>query len=124
MAKTWVLDTETKGTGANVVPLERREQSPEKREPRKLNVPRRPKAKPIPPREPKAPHRFKVVDVVTREVLVQDTEARATVEALRDVGSVVDVHISVWEPKAERWRLLTMSEQQALWSFRRDAPGR
>jgi hypothetical protein len=29
MAKTWVLDTETKGTGANVVPLERVQRHPE-----------------------------------------------------------------------------------------------
>jgi hypothetical protein len=38
MAKTWVLDTETKGTGANVVPLEkvqrRPEEAPERRAPR------------------------------------------------------------------------------------------
>jgi hypothetical protein len=124
MAKTWVLDTETKGTGANVVPLERREQRPEQREARPLALPRRPAPRPAPPPAPKAPHRFKVVDLVTREVLAQDTDARATVEALRDVGSVVDVHISVWEPKAERWRLLTMSEQQALWRFRQGASGR
>jgi hypothetical protein len=29
MAKVWVLDTETKGTGANVVPLEKVQQRPE-----------------------------------------------------------------------------------------------
>jgi hypothetical protein len=29
MAKTWVLDTETKGTGANVVPLEKVQRQPE-----------------------------------------------------------------------------------------------
>ena len=29
MGKTWVLDTETKGTGANVVPLEKVLQTPE-----------------------------------------------------------------------------------------------
>ena len=37
MAKTWVLDTETKGTGANVVPLEkvqrRPDEAPERRPP-------------------------------------------------------------------------------------------
>jgi hypothetical protein len=32
MAKVWVLDTETKGTGANVVPLEKVVRPPEKRE--------------------------------------------------------------------------------------------
>jgi hypothetical protein len=29
MAKTWVLDTETKGTGANMVPLEKAQENPE-----------------------------------------------------------------------------------------------
>ena len=32
MAKVWVLDTETKGTGANVVPLEKVVRRPEQRE--------------------------------------------------------------------------------------------
>ena len=41
MAKTWVLDTETKGTGANVVPLER--------------VQRKPEAPEAPPKRPKRP---------------------------------------------------------------------
>ncbi len=29
MGKVWVLDTETKGTGANVVPLEKLQRQPE-----------------------------------------------------------------------------------------------
>jgi hypothetical protein len=33
MAKVWVLDTETKGTGANVVPLEKVVRPPHEREP-------------------------------------------------------------------------------------------
>jgi hypothetical protein len=33
MAKTWVLDTETKGTGAHVVPLDKVVRSPAQREP-------------------------------------------------------------------------------------------
>ena len=32
MAKVWVLDTETKGTGANVVPLEKVVRAPQERE--------------------------------------------------------------------------------------------
>ena len=55
MAKVWVLDTETKGTGANVVPLEkvqrRPEAAPERRarpaKPSDEAAPRRPK-----PRKP------------------------------------------------------------------------
>jgi hypothetical protein len=34
MGRTWVLDTETKGTGANVVPLEKVQRQPEARPPR------------------------------------------------------------------------------------------
>jgi hypothetical protein len=33
MGKTWVLDTETKGTGANVVPLDKVQKKPEPRKP-------------------------------------------------------------------------------------------
>jgi hypothetical protein len=51
MGKTWVLDTETKGTGANVVPLEKVQTKPE---PRKRPAPvRRPTQAPDPrPRKP------------------------------------------------------------------------
>ena len=44
-AKTWVLDTETKGTGANVVPLEKvldkREPAPPRRRPARPPEPRK-----------------------------------------------------------------------------------
>ena len=40
MGKTWVLDTETKGTGANMVPLEKVQAKPEPRRRRKA-APRR-----------------------------------------------------------------------------------
>ncbi len=115
MAKTWVLKTETKGTGAEMVPLESilRKGSdtipdfvlPELREP---------------PREPvqRRPHLFKVVDVMTREVLVEDTDARTTIEVLEDVPSIVDVTVYVWDAKAERWRMLTFGETKALWEYR------
>jgi hypothetical protein len=59
MAKVWVLDTETKGTGANVVPLEtvqRRPEPPSKPVPKPSTrpdgeAPRR-RARPKPPVEP------------------------------------------------------------------------
>jgi len=38
-SKTWVLDTETKGTGANVVPLEKVLQKPEPAPPRRRPAP-------------------------------------------------------------------------------------
>jgi hypothetical protein len=56
MAKVWVLDTETKGTGANVVPLEkvqRRPETPQKPAPKR---PKPPEAgAPAPRRRPKPP---------------------------------------------------------------------
>jgi hypothetical protein len=117
VAKVWVLDTETKGTGANIVPLEKKLErpAPAKRTPAppRKRVPRPPK-----PREPRPPHRFKVVDLMTQRTLAEHVDARATAAVLEDVASVVDVHIFVWEPKHERWRLLTLGEQKAFWELR------
>jgi hypothetical protein len=56
MGKTWVLDTETKGTGANMVPLEKVQAKPEprRRKPRRARTPEEPvRARaPKPAREP------------------------------------------------------------------------
>jgi hypothetical protein len=57
MAKVWVLDTETKGTGANVVPLEKalkRPDEPAPPAPRKPASPRRGEAA-APRRQPRPP---------------------------------------------------------------------
>jgi hypothetical protein len=64
-----------------------------------------------------------VVDVRSCEVLAEDAPARATIDLLREVDSVVDVRVYVWEPKPEKWRLLTLGEQQALWRFREQERG-
>jgi hypothetical protein len=117
MAKVWVLDTETKGTGANVVPLEKTLERPKPAEPTAV-APKRRAPRPPKPRAPRPPHRFKVVDLMTQRTLAEDVDARATAAVLDDVASVVDVHIFVWEPKHERWRLLTLGEQKAFWELR------
>jgi hypothetical protein len=52
MAKTWVLDTETKGTGANVVPLEKVQRRPEERPAPRPKRPA-PTGKPAPRRQPR-----------------------------------------------------------------------
>ena len=117
MGRIWVLDTDTKGTGAEMVPLDRVEQKPApSSEP--FFVP--PKLKPREPKaaEPRAPRKFKVVDVATRAVLAEGAGARETLAALRDVRSIDDVNESVWEPATERWRLLTLDEQRTLWDRR------
>jgi hypothetical protein len=117
MAKVWVLDTGTKGTGASVVPLEKAPAEPTANPELPYVPPKRAPRPPKPP-EPRKPRRFKVVDVVSKDVLAEDADARATVDVLRDVRSVVDVIIYVRRPEAESWRMLTFTEQKALWRLR------
>jgi hypothetical protein len=118
VGKVWVLDTETKGTGAQMVPLEKVLRAPEPApEPRSRNRRRRARRSAETP-DRREPLRFKVVDAVTREVLADDADARTTMELLGRLRSVVDVSISVWEPNAERWRQLTLGERQAVWRLR------
>ena len=118
MARVWVLDTETKGTGAEMVPLDKvlREPEPLADRPAMVRRGRRPAARP--PVETRRPWRFKVVDVMTREVLAEDVDARATVELLGHVRSIVDVMISVWDPRDDEWRLVSQRDRHALWERR------
>jgi hypothetical protein len=122
MGKVWVLDTETKGTGANMVPLEKILRKTSSAPFEHLRVRPRPRKRPAPPPEPRAPRRFKVVDVMTRQAVVEDASARETVDVLRGVRSTVDVNVYVWEPKRDDWRLLTLAEQRALWDARDRTP--
>ena len=116
MGKIWVLDTETKGTGANMVPLEKVQKPAAENEP--IFVAPKPRPRPAKAPEPRQPRKFKVVDVMTRQVLAEDAGARATVDLLRGVRSVVDVNVHVWEQKAQKWRLMTFGEKRAMWEFR------
>jgi hypothetical protein len=67
MGKVWVLDSETKGTGANMVPLEKVVRSPEQREApatRPAKPPKQPAdhtAAPARPRKPKPAERERTV---------------------------------------------------------------
>lgn len=119
MAKTWVLDTETKGTGAHVVPLETvlRRGSP-KSELNLVGLQRPVASQPAPEPNAPPPRRFKVVDVMTRETLAEHADARTTVDLLGQVRSIVDVHVYVWNQRRRRWRLLGLEEKRALWDFR------
>ena len=92
MTKIWVLDTETKGTGAEMVPLEK---VLERRPARSLRPefvgPRTERPdEPVPAPE-KEPYRFRVVDV----------------------------EVSVWDAERDSWRMLTLGEQKRLWDLRR-----
>lgn len=118
MAKVWVLDSETKGTGAQMVPLEKVLRQP-------ASEPERRRARPVPkPRpkqqaqEPAPPRRFRVIDALSREVLAEDANAPETLEVLRGVSQPVDVSIYVWEHGPQDWRLLTNRERKLLWEFR------
>ena len=116
MGRTWVLDTDTKGTGAQMVPLEKVLREPAGK-PARRPVPR-PEPKPAPAPEPAKPRRFKVIDVMTREVLAEGAGTRATVELLDDVRSIVDVAIYVWSDRSPKWQLLTFAESKMLWDLR------
>jgi hypothetical protein len=122
VAKVWVLDTDTKGTGANMVPLERvLKRGPDAT--RGLGFPgfgpHRAEARHAPDTpEPRKPLEFRVIDIMTRQVLAEHADARTTVNVLEKVRSVVDVTIYVWDWKRERWRMLSLGETQALWNHR------
>jgi hypothetical protein len=116
VGKVWVLDTETKGTGAQMVPLEKvlkqPASDPERRRARPVPKPREKAPEPVPPR------RFRVIDALSRQVLAEDASAPDTLELLRGISQPVDVSIYVWEHKPQQWRLLTSREKKLLWDFR------
>ena len=117
MAKVWVLDTETKGTGANMVPLDRVLRKPGSDAVPGFSFPKLKPPTPVEP-EPHEPRRFKIVDVQTRQVLAEDVDARTTIATLEPVRSIVDVNVWVWQPEHDRWRMLTLPELRALWEYR------
>jgi hypothetical protein len=120
MARTWILDTETKGTGAHVVPLEKAPKKPSSDQDLAVVALERP-PRAVEPTEPLAPLKFKIVDVRSSRVLADGTDTRETVDLLKGIRSVIDIRIYVWMRLAERWRLLTLAEQKTLWGFRNPA---
>jgi hypothetical protein len=123
MAKTWVLDTETKGTGAHVVPLEKVLKRPDRKP--ELNLVEL--ERPTPPRplrepDPPEPRSFKILDVMTRETRAEGVDLRTAVDLLGDVRTIVDVQVYVWDRDRGRWRMLGLDEQRALWDARPRRP--
>jgi hypothetical protein len=116
VAKVWVLDTETKGTGAHMVPLEKVLKQPASEPERRRGRPR-PAPRPRAP-EPAPPRRFRVIDALSRELLVDDADAPTTLGVLRAVAQPVEVSVYVWERGPREWRLLTNREKQLLWRHR------
>ncbi len=113
MGKVWVLDTETKGTGAEMVPLEKIERKPERKARRARPKPRRRAPKPPPTPEPP---RFKLVDAMTKRVLAEDVDTQTAVEVLAGMRSVVDV--ALYAREAGRWKKLSYADKKKLWALR------
>ena len=104
MAKTWVLDTETKGTGAHMVPLEKLLQQPAKeRDLATITLAPQPSRDPVEPPEPPVPLRFKVVDVLGARELARDISLRAALGLLEDMSTVLDARVYVWMPIPQRY---------------------
>jgi hypothetical protein len=122
VAKTWILDTGTKGTGASIRPLEDGPERPQERPkaaPGNVYVPPKPRPRPKAEPAPRPPRRFKVVDILTQETLAENADLRATLGVLREARSNLDVHVHVLDHDTQRWRLLSLDEQRALWDARR-----
>jgi hypothetical protein len=117
MARIWVLDTETKGTGAEMVPLDKlQDGSGSSRGP--VVVREKPERSAGAP-EPRKPPRFKVVDVMTEKVLAEGAGTPETIAVLEKARSLVDVRIYVWNEPSDAWRRLSLGEHKALWGLRR-----
>jgi hypothetical protein len=121
MAKTWILDTETKGTGAHMKPLEpARAKRDDDRELALVTLERPPR----PAREQPQPERLrlKVVDVLGARTLGEDVDVREAVRLLEGVRSVLDVRVFVRAGADTKWRLIGRDELKTLWGFRGSAP--
>ena len=119
MAKRWVLDTETKGTGAEMVPLEKAHGGGDHRAPIVVRDP--PPAREREPEE-RRPPKFKIVDVMTRQVLAEDVGTRKAVEVLAGMRSVVDVNIYRWDDRKQAWDQLSQGDRRKLWQLRDRLP--
>jgi hypothetical protein len=114
MGTTWVLHTETKGTGAQMVPLEKEQQRSKGAPPEFIRPQKRTTERAQPQAKPKSPRRFRIVDVMTRRELVGDAGIHDALAALKDVRSVVDVNVYVYDEDRGRWRAMTFEEQRVL----------
>jgi hypothetical protein len=118
VGKTWILDTETKGTGAHMVPLESALRRAKEEHDLATVTLKRPPARAAEPAPEAAPLRFKVVDIFSAHELARDVGVQEAVRLLEPMSSVLDARIYVWMPGAARWRLLTLDEHKLMWRFR------
>jgi hypothetical protein len=105
-----------------MVPLERLEERKrlkgERERLRVVGPKAEPADEPVAPEAPRAPRRFRIVNVLSRQVLADDAGITEALRALREVTSIVDVNVFVWDPDEEDWRPLKLSERRALWGLR------
>jgi hypothetical protein len=121
MARVWVLDTETKGTGANMVPLERTTKRTSPLDP--ILIPREQTAKETPAPVPRPAPKFRVVDVMTRQALADDADTREAAAVLRTIRSIVDVNVYLRRDSDDHWQLLPLADLRALWELARAGAG-
>jgi hypothetical protein len=76
--------------------------------------------RPAPEKPPAArrPRHFRVVDVMTRQPLLEDAGVRETLDLLSKQRSVVDVSVYVRIDGETTWRRLSQREQRILWEGR------
>jgi len=128
MARTWVLDTETKGTGAEMVPLERALE--QKRAGRGISLLRRRRAArprqepehapvPTPAPAPLRSRQFKLISAISCRVLAEGVGVRETVDLLARARSLVDVRVYARDSAAGEWRPLTLHETRLLRGYAR-----
>lgn len=85
-------------------------------------VPRKPHQPPPEASKPREPRKFRVVDVMTRQVVADGATARAAIDVLAGFRSIVDVNVYVWRPERDRWRRLTFAECGEMWKLRDQRP--
>jgi hypothetical protein len=121
--KVWVLDTETKGTGAHIAPMRDDVHTSARERPLslvELGPAERPDGAAADPGEPepRAPLRFRIVDVMSSRVLAEDVGVHEALAALERLPRAVDALVFVRSPERGRWRLLSVQERRNLWDFR------
>ena len=121
--KVWVLDTGTKGTGAEMVPLEKVLKEPGAG-PQPAVASRRRRLR-IPEPEPTPARRFKLVDVMTREVLAEDVDARGRSRRSHGFRPSSTCAYMYGSRRPSGGGCMTVAEQKAMWELRGpDSPGR
>ena len=122
MAKTWVLDTETKGTGAHIAPLSPRAKQGEREKQLALvQLERGPRPAPAP--EEQKSTRFRVVDVMSGAIVGEELDARSAVAALEQMRSALDARVYVRASPGGRWRLLSLGDTRRMWELARARAG-